>query len=164
MDSLSTAIEIDKLTTELAELRNQFQAVLGERDLFALQLNTLIQDPRKRKAGGEHDDALKRLSSGGERKTMRDIVETYIMPHVKFVRDAGLFNLSKGSIGWRILKVMKIHPDNQQGQVIWWAQRTKMIKDLMREHRSTGNRKIKLAVLKGEKMDLFKAMDNMPNI
>jgi len=86
---------------------------------------------------------------------VQEILEAYIMPHVKFVRDTTLFNLSRGSIGWRILGVMKIHLTNQQGQVIWWGQRTKMIKDLMREHRSTGNRKIKMAVLKGKKYDGF---------
>jgi len=103
-----------------------------------------VKDPKSRKV-----HSLVGTSDGGARKTLRDVVETYIMPKVKFQQDTDLFNMQTGSIGWRRVELCKVSPDNMEEQVLWWSDRMKLVKDLMREHRSTATRKIKIEVMKG---------------
>ena len=137
--------KIQELETALAVVRQELVQMKRDRDILRVQVASFISTPKSRKVSTPLDV----LSDGGDRKTMRDVIEAYIMPKVKFQRDADLFNMSEGSIGWYVVEVMEISPESVQKQVLWWGERTKLVKDLMREHRSTANRKIKMAVMKG---------------
>ena len=55
----------------------------------------------------------------GSQKNLADVVETYIMPKVKFQQDTNLFNMQTGSIGWRLVQLCKVSPNNMEEQVLW---------------------------------------------
>ena len=94
-----------------------------------LQVKSWVKDPKSRKV-----NSLVVTSDEGARKTLCDVVETYIIPKVKFQLDTDLFNMQTGSIGWSFVQLCKVSPDNMEEQVLWWSDRMKLVKDLMREH------------------------------
>jgi len=133
-----------QLEDKITELTDKYTKIEHEKKIMELQVKSWVKDPKSRKV-----QSLVVTSDGGARKTLRDVVETYIMPKVKFQRDTDLFNMQTGSIGWRLVQLCKVSPGNMEEQVLWWSDRMKLVKDLMREHRSTANRKIKMEIMKG---------------
>lgn len=144
MTMINADERIAALELQLLAVNVKYTRIEEEKRVMELQMRSLVRDPKSRKVS-----SLLVTTDGGARKTLRDVVETYIMPKVKFQRDADLFNMQRGTIGWEIVKQMRVSPDDEADQVMWWGDRMKIVKDLMREHRSTANRKIKMEVMKG---------------
>lgn len=162
MNEINNVDRIAALELQLITIKEKYKQIEEEKKIMDLQVRSLVKDPKSRKVSG-----LVVTTDGGARKTLRDVVETYIMPKVKFQRDADLFSMQRGSIGWELVKQMRVSPANIEEQVMWWGDRMKIVKDLMREHRSTANRKIKMEVMKGksysyEKLHVF-CMINHPS-
>jgi hypothetical protein len=162
MTEINNVDRIAALELQLITIKEKYKQIEEEKKIMDLQVRSLVKDPKSRKVSG-----LVVTTDGGARKTLRDVVETYIMPKVKFQRDADLFSMQRGSIGWELVKQMRVSPANVEEQVMWWGDRMKIVKDLMREHRSTANRKIKMEVMKGksysyEKLYVF-CMINHPS-
>ena len=107
MPQITDRERILQLEDKITELTDKYTKIEHEKKIMELQVKSWVKDPKSRKV-----QSLVVTSDGGARKTLRDVVETYIMPKVKFQRDTDLFNMQTGSIGWRLVQLCKVSPDN----------------------------------------------------